>query len=78
MTEFEREYELLLREGLKQSALRQEYEKKVEALRELGRQYKEAAPPLLGEYVYTAPPAKYGDPLGSNYETLRQWENKLK
>ncbi len=97
MTEFEREYELLLREGLKQSALRQEYERKVEALRELppklrmegrteeeiarrmqearrelGRQYKEAAPPLLGEYIYAATAAKYGDPLGPDYETLRQ------
>ena len=97
MTEFEREYELLLREGLKQSTLRQEYEKKVGKLRELpaelraagkseeeiaqtmhrrrrelGRQYKEAAPPLVREYIYAATAAKYGDPLGPDYAQLRQ------
>ncbi len=96
MTEFEREYELLLREGLKQSALRREYEQKVEKLRELpselraagkseeeiaqtmhrrrrelGRQYKEAAPPLVKEYIYAATAAKYGDPLGPDYMQLR-------
>lgn len=40
--------------------------------RELGRLYKEAAPPLLREYIYDATAAKYGDPLGPTYETLRE------
>lgn len=42
--------------------------------RKLGRQYKEAAPPLFQEYIYAATAAKYGDPLGPTYEMLR--ENK--
>ena len=42
--------------------------------RELGRQYKEAAPPLFQEYIYAATAAKYGDPLGPAYEML--WEKK--
>ena len=42
------------------------------ARRELGRQYKEAAPPLLREYIYAATAAKYGDPLGPDYESLRR------
>lgn len=84
MTGFEREYELLLREGLKQSALRQEYEKKVEALRELGRQYKEAPPTLLGEYIYAATAARPIKDLDERItaEGFRMWyrqrENKLK
>ena len=40
--------------------------------RELGRQYKEAAPPLFREYIYEATAAKYGDPLGPTYEMLRE------
>lgn len=40
--------------------------------RELGRQYKEAAPPLFREYIYAATAAKYGDPLGPTYEMLRE------
>ena len=43
-----------------------------EKRRELGRQYKEAAPPLLREYIYDATAAKYGDPLGPTYERLRK------
>ena len=43
-----------------------------EKRRELGRQYKEAAPPLLREYIYDATAAKYGDPLGPTYEMLRK------
>lgn len=43
-----------------------------EKRRELGRQYKEAAPPLLREYIYEATAAKYGDPLGPTYEMLRE------
>ena len=43
-----------------------------EMRRELGRQYKEAAPPLLREYIYDATAAKYGDPLGPTYEMLRK------
>lgn len=42
------------------------------ARRELGRQYKEAAPPLLREYIYAATAAKYGDPLGPDYVSLRR------
>ena len=42
------------------------------ARRELGRQYKEAAPPLLREYIYAATAAQYGDPLGPDYESLRR------
>ncbi len=43
-----------------------------ERRRELGRQYKEAAPPLFREYIYAATAAKYGDPLGPTYEMLRE------
>ena len=47
-----------------------------EKRRELGRLYKEAAPPLFREYIYEATAAKYGDPLGPTYEMLR--EKKIK
>lgn len=40
--------------------------------RELGRIYKEAAPPLLRDYIYYATANKYGDPLGPDYEALRR------
>ena len=40
--------------------------------RELGRQYKDAAPPLFREYIFAATAAKYGDPLGPTYEMLRE------
>lgn len=40
--------------------------------RELGRQYKEAAPPLFRAYILAATAAKYGDPLGPTYEMLRE------
>lgn len=40
--------------------------------RELGRVYKEAAPPLLRDYIYYATAKKYGDPLGPDYEVLRR------
>ena len=43
-----------------------------EKRRELGRQYKEAAPPLFREYIYEATTSKYGDPLGPTYEMLRK------
>lgn len=39
--------------------------------REIGRQFKEAAPPLFRKYIYAATAAKYGDPLGPTYEMLR-------
>ena len=49
-----------------------------EKRRELGRQYKDAAPPLFREYIFAATAAKYGDPLGPSYEMLRKkktcWE----
>ena len=40
--------------------------------RELGRQFKEAAPLLFREYIYAATAAKYGDPLGPTFEMLRE------
>ena len=40
--------------------------------RELGRTYKDAAPPLFREYILYATEKKYGDPLGPDYETLRK------
>lgn len=43
-----------------------------EKRRELGRQYKDAAPPLLRAYIYEATAAKYGDPLGPTYDMLRE------
>ncbi len=97
MDEFEREWQLIQESGLKDSALRREYEQKVQKLRgipavlmaegkseeqiaramhdmrrELGRQYKLAAPPLLREYIYAATAAKYGDPLGPSFDALRR------
>ena len=87
MDEFEREWQIIQENGLKESSLRREYEKKVDELRkialklttegkseeqvarimhqmrrELGRQYKLAAPPLFREYIYAATAEKYGDP----------------
>lgn len=44
------------------------YEKR----RELGRHYKDAAPPLFRKYIFAATEAKYGDPLGPTYEMLRE------
>ena len=43
-----------------------------EKRRELGRQYKDAAPPLFREYIFAATAAKYGDPLGPSYEMLQK------
>ena len=40
--------------------------------RELGAQYKHAAPPLRCEYIYYATAKKYGDPLGPSFEALRK------
>ncbi|MCQ2527326.1 MAG: hypothetical protein MJ130_11220 [Lachnospiraceae bacterium] len=40
--------------------------------RELGRQFKEAAPSLFREYIYAATAAKYGDPLGPTFEILKE------
>lgn len=40
--------------------------------RELGKQYKLAAPPLFREYIYAATAAKYGDPLGPTFDMLRR------
>ncbi len=100
MDAFEREWALLQQNGLKDSALRREYEQKVAALRELpqklqaegkseaqiaelmhhmrreiGRQYKLAAPPLLREYIYAATADKYGDPLGPSFAALCRIKN---
>ena len=79
MNEFEKEYQFIQKNGLKDSSLRCEYEQKVAKLRdlpqkltaegkseeqiarimhqmrrELGREYKLAAPPLFREYIYAA------------------------
>ena len=43
-----------------------------EKRRALGKQFKEAAPPLFQEYIYAATANKYGDPLGPTYEQLRE------
>jgi len=40
--------------------------------RELGRVYKDAAPPLFREYIFYATEKKYGDPLGPDFESLRK------
>ena len=40
--------------------------------RELGKIFKEAAPPLLQEYIYVATANKYGDPLGPTFEQLTE------
>lgn len=40
--------------------------------RALGRQYKQAAPPLFRAYIYAATAAKYGDPLGPTFDQLRE------
>ena len=40
--------------------------------RELGRVYKDAAPPLFREYIFYATEKKYGDPLGPDYDSLRK------
>ena len=94
-SEFEKEWKLLQKSGVKDSSLRNEYEEKVAELhklpqklcaegkneeeiarimhqtrRELGRQYKLAAPPLFCEYIYAATEAKHGDPLGPTFEML--------
>ena len=40
------------------------------ARRKLGEEYKDAAPPLLRQYIFYATKQKYGDPLGPDYDTL--------
>ena len=40
--------------------------------RELGRIYKDAAPPLFREYIFYSTEKKYGDPLGPSYENLKK------
>ncbi|MBR2802943.1 MAG: hypothetical protein IKE21_10270 [Erysipelotrichaceae bacterium] len=61
--------EKLAADGLSEEEIaRQMHERR----RELGRQYKEAAPPLFREYIYAAAAAKYGDPPGPTFEMLRQ------
>lgn len=94
--EFEKEYDELLKYGLKTNPLRLQYEQKVRELaayrdklysenkseqeivellhkarRDLGREYKDAAPPLFREYIFYATEQKYGDPLGPDYDTLK-------
>jgi len=43
-----------------------------ERRRELGKIYKDAAPPLFREYILYATEKKYGDPLGPDYESLKK------
>ena len=40
--------------------------------RELGKIFKEAAPPLFQEYIYIATANKYGDQLGPTFERLAE------
>lgn len=40
--------------------------------RQLGKEYKQAAPPLFREYIYYATEQKYGDPLGPDFKYLRE------
>lgn len=40
--------------------------------RELGKIYKDAAPPLFREYILYATEQRYGDPLGPDFEALRK------
>lgn len=61
--------DLLSARGLDEEQIAREMHRR---RRELGRQYKEAAPPLLRAYIYAATAAKYGDPLGPTYEMLRE------
>mgnify|MGYP007002655062 FL=1 len=55
-------------EGLDEESIARELHRR----RELGRIYKEAAPPLFREYIYAATAARYGDPLGPGFEQLRR------
>ena len=86
--EFEQECRLLYEMGLKDSPLRLDLREQMETegktkeqialtmherRRELGRLYKEAAPPLFREYIYYATAGKYGDPLGPTFERLREY-----
>lgn len=43
--------------------------------RRLGEVYKDAAPPLFREYILYATEKRYGDPLGPDYEALRNVKN---
>ena len=56
-------------EGLDEGSIARELHRR---RRELGRIYKEAAPPLFREYIYAATAARYGDPLGPDFEQLRR------
>ena len=86
-SEFQRDLALLQQDGLKTNPMRLAYEEKVRGLqalkeelahrlheqrRELGRAYKEMAPPLFRAYIYYATEQKYGDPLGPDYAQLRK------
>lgn len=65
----ERVPQQLRSEGLSEEQVAQEMHR---LRREIGRQFKEAAPPLFREYIYAATAEKYGDPLGPTYEMLRK------
>ena len=71
----EKVYELRsIQEKLEAKGLTEEQIARVmhEKRREIGRQYKEAAPQLFREYIYEATAAKYGDSLGPTFEMLRE------
>ncbi len=55
-------------EGLQEEEIARELHSRRRAI---GKQYKDAAPPLLREYILWATGKKYGDPLGPSYENLR-------
>ncbi len=40
--------------------------------RDLGKEYKKAAPPIFREYIYAATEEKYGDPFGPRFEQLAE------
>ena len=60
---------ILRSEGLSEEQIAREMHR---LRRDLGQQYKDAAPPLFRAYIYAATAARYGDPLGPTYEMLRE------
>ena len=48
-----------------------------EKRRAFGKKYKEAAPPLVREYIYYATAKKYGDPLGPDFDTLKKYKTDM-
>lgn len=59
----------LLNSGMPKEDIAKELHQK---RRQLGKIYKDAAPPLFKEYILYATEMKYGDPLGPDFESLRK------